>query len=282
MVQTYDTFLEVPLDLPIADGDDTITPGEEGAFYEPPFFEVAIPLGVTTPLETIVVPYYHMKPGARGKKVVALNRGLSRAGFRKWQDFSGIWNPWVTKALKKFQKSRKLAQTGVYDRKTHEKLARYYDAYAIKHLLAAPKLSKEQEKRNHFLAELMYIYNRRWNIVYSQRRPFDAWKPPRGLDCSASGEWACKFAGIPSPSGYSSYGWGNTDTQIYQLRRKGRSRPISQAEVGDFVFYGRGGDPSHVAYWIGQGRVWSFGHYPAGIYAWNYRSDSIGLYDLMG
>lgn len=279
-VQVYDSFLDVPLDMPGVDADDSVVPGEENIYYEP-----ASPIGIetllTAPLETFVVPYHFMKPGARGKKVKALNRALSRAGYRKWQAFSGVWNPWVTKALKEFQRHYSLPPTAIYDKKTHEKMARFYDAYAIKHLLAIPKVDKEQEKRNDFLAELMYIYNRRWNVVYTQRRPFDTWKPPRGLDCSASGEWACKWSNIPSPSGYSGYGWGNTWSQMGKLQSKGRKRPVSQAEIGDFVFYGSGG-PTHVAYWIGGGRVWSFGSYPAKILPIYYRSDYLGLYDLMG
>src|SRR3989304_8311856 len=204
MSNVYDSFLEVPLDIPGIDGDDSVVPEYENVYYEPavPFVSETL---LTAPKEIFVVPYYFMKPGSRGKKVKALNRALSHAGYRKWVKFSETGNPWVTKALKNFQEDYNLPATGIYDKKTHEKMARFYDAYSIKCLLAIPKVSKEQEKRNDFLAELMYIYNRRWNIVYTQRRPFDIWKPPRGLDCSASGEWACKWSNIPSPSGYSGY-----------------------------------------------------------------------------
>jgi len=280
----YDSLLDVPLDTYDGDdADDSVISGAEGIPYEPPVRPMTMLVSVQVTAQNLVAPYFLLKPGSRGKPVTALNRGLSRAGYRRWQQFSPIWNPWVTKSLKKFQKDHKLAQTGIYNRETHQKLARYYDAYSIKHLLQAsiPKITPEEKKRQAFLAELMYIYNRRWNIFYSQRRPFDIFKPPRGLDCSASGEWGCKYAGIPSPSGYSSYGWGNTWSQKSRLDRLGRRTSTQDAEVGDFVFYGSGG-PTHVAYWIGGMRVWSFGSYPAKILDIFYRSDYLGIYNLMG
>ena len=284
IMQVYDSLLDVPLDeYSVPDGDDSLVPAEEYSIFEP-IIEFSMPLSAPSEAaQTVVVPFFRLDSKSHGKPVRALNRALSVAGFRKWQKFSPVWNPWVTKALKNFQKSRGLPQTGVYNRPTHEKLAKFYDAYAIKHLLKAqkPTITKEQEKRQDFLAELMFVYNHRWNIYYTQMRPFDTRKPPRGLDCSASGEWACKWSEIPSPSGYSTYGYGNTWSQMGRLSRLGRKRNTNSAEIGDFVFYGRGG-PTHVAYWIGGGRVWSFGSYPAKILPIYYRSDYLGLYDLMG
>jgi hypothetical protein len=89
---------------------------------------------------------------------------------------------------------------------------------------------------------------------------------------------------VPSPSGYNGYGYGNTDTQISHLRNSQRTT-ISHAEIGDPKMYGAGGDPSHVAWFIGKrdgiSRVFSLGHYPAGIYDHDYRHDGIGVYDLL-
>jgi peptidoglycan hydrolase-like protein with peptidoglycan-binding domain len=275
----YNSLLEVPLDQPGVDGNDQDVPGSEFAEYVSPVIGQAFML--TTP--QLVVPYLPSGPGSKGLRVRALNRALSKAGFRKWQIFSTVWNPWVTKALKNFQKSRGLPITGKYDKATHAKLARFYDAYSIRYMLnSAQMVSPEERKRNGFMAELMYIYNRRWNVHYTQNRPWDTDKPPYGLDCSSSGEWASMQSGLPNLSGYTSWGYGNTDTQIYRLRRLGRARSLAQAEPGDPVYYGWNGDPSHVAYWIGGGRVWSFGSYPAKILAWNYRTDFIGCFDLLG
>lgn len=277
----YESFLDVPFDEPGVDGDDSLVSFSEGVPYTPATVDML--MSATPATMNLVVPYFLLKSGSKGKPVRALNRALSKAGYRKWQQFSYVWNPWVTKALKEFQTDNGLKGTGVYDKTTHSKLARYYDSYAIKHLLTAkkPQASKEEIKRQEFQAELMYIYNIRWNVYYTQRRPFDVFKPPKGLDCSASGEWACKWAEIPSPSGYSGYGWGNTWSQMGRLQKLRRKRSVSQAEIGDFVFYGSNG-PTHVAYWIGEGRVWSFGSYPAKILPVYYRSDYLGIYDLMG
>ncbi len=283
MVTVYDSLLDVPLDSPGEDGDDSLVPNGEGSYFEPVQPDTQLLMSLPLTAGSLAVPYFHLKKGSKGKPVVALNRSLSRAGYRKWQDFSRVWNPWVTKAVKKFQSDHNLKVTGVYDKETHRLLARYYDAYSIKYLLKAsiPPVDKNAAKRQEFLAELMYIYNIRWNVYYTQRRPFDVYKPPRGLDCSASGEWACKWAEIPSPSGYSGYGWGNTWSQMGRLSRLGRKTSVQKGKIGDFVFYGRGG-PTHVAYYIGGNRVWSFGSYPAKILNVYYRSDYLGIYSLFG
>jgi peptidoglycan hydrolase-like protein with peptidoglycan-binding domain len=280
----FDSFNEVPLDHYVFDdGDDSQVPGEEGAVYAPP--EVRL-LALATPSNNVVVPFYgEIKRNNRGPRVKALKRALSEAGFMQWGEFTPLMGPFAVNALKNFQKAYKLQVDGVYGRVTHQKLAPFYDAYAIKYLLIAPKpkQTKEQKKRSDFFAQLMYLYNKRSGIGYTQRRAFDTWKPPRGLDCSASGEWAAKWAELGSLSGYSSYGYGNTDSQIYRYRRLGRQRSsVWKAELGDPVYYGYGGDPSHVAYWVGGGRVWSFGSYPIKILSWNYRSDVIGAFDLIG
>ncbi len=281
MITVYDSLLDVPLDDPGEDGDDSIVPSGEGAYFEPMQPDTQLLLTLPSTAGSLAVPYFFLKPGSHGKPVVALNRALSRAGYRKWQVFSRVWNRWVTKALKKFQADHNLKVTGVYDKETHRLLARYYDAYSIKFLLKAalPPVDKNAEKRMDFQAELMYIYNIRWNVYYTQRRAFDVFKPPRGLDCSASGEWGCKWADIPSPSGYSSYGYGNTWSQMSRLNSLGRRTTVAKGKIGDFVFYGRGG-PTHVAYYIGGERVWSFGSYPCKILSVYYRSDYLGIYSL--
>ncbi|MBA2741915.1 MAG: peptidoglycan-binding protein [Actinobacteria bacterium] len=281
----YDSLLDVPLDEPGDDGDDRLVPGVEGVSHEPdpgPRFLLSL---VGEP--DLVVPFRGpLQIRSRGPAVKAMKRALSRAGYVKWHRFDGVFYKGTREALMEFQRDAPgVSVDGVYGPLTHRKLARFYDAYAIEYLLGET-VSPEQKKRNAFLAQLMYVYNRRWQVAYSQTRPFDLRRPPSALDCSASGEWAAKWAGIPSPSGYSGYGYGNTDTQIARLRSLGRERDsIRDAEIGDPKFYGRGGDPSHVAYYIGHkegvARVWSFGSYPAKILDASYRHDSIGVYALL-
>jgi hypothetical protein len=147
MPQVYDTLLDVPVDQPGVDADDRLVPAEVGVPYEPVEHHLLL-LNAPLSAQNLAVPFFRLDSKSSGKPVVALNRALSRADYRKWQAFSGTWNPWVTKALKNFQKDHKLAVTGVYNRDTHVKLARYYDAYAIKYLLKAsiPPVDKNMAK----------------------------------------------------------------------------------------------------------------------------------------
>lgn len=291
MTEILDSLLDVPLDDPAEDGDDRLVPGEEGARYDPdpgPRFALSL-VGEPTHL---VVPFRGpLKLGSRGAAVVAMKRALAHADCYAWEPnfrraFTPLLGPRAVKGIQKFSRlAQGLDETKVYTREVHAKLARFYDPYSIEHLLPPP-VSAADKKRNAFQAQLMYLYNRRWHVAYRQTRAWDGRKPPSSLDCSASGEWAAKWAGLRSLSGYSTWGYGNTDTQIAHLRaRGGRRSSIREAEIGDPKFFGYGGDPSHVAYFIGRvdgrARVWSNGHYPLGIYDADYRHDGIDVYDLL-
>lgn len=237
-MSVYDSLLDVPLDEQDAadDGDDSTVPSAGPHEAPRKTWTNTFVKGVTQ-REAIAVRFFPLKLGSRGKPVRALNRALSKAGFRKWTVFSFVFTIWVKRALQRFQKSRGLPQTGVYDRATHEKLARYYDAYAIKYLLLTliPKPTNDELERAEFLSELMYLYNNRYAYPYTQARPFDCRKPPsRGLDCSASGEWAGEHSPIGSLSGFPGCGYGNChspDTRI--LTADLRWVPAGDLEVGD-------------------------------------------------
>ena len=286
MIEVYESLLDVPLDEPPAqDGDDTLVPGAEGDRYITidPLQLIAAPGH-----EVMVVPFRGpLKFGMRGRHVLALKRALSRAGYLRWMPFTTYFGVRTRDALRKFQTKNGLAATGVYDYRTHQKLARFYDAYAIRHLLVDPADAKDEAQRKAFLAEIMYLYNRRYSIRYSQARPFDARRPPWALDCSATGEWCGHYSGLGSLSGYPSVGYGNTDTQLSRFRSKGWMRAsINSCRVGDPVYYGRGMDPSHVSFFIGRkdglNRTASFGSYPMRILPHNYRSDLIAMCNLTG
>lgn len=291
-VEVFDSLLDVPLDTPGDDGDDRTVPGAEGIGYipppEPP--EIALLLGVYTTARYVVPFQGPLKLGSRGRAVIALKRALAHADCYPWLPTVGkVFTPILGKAAERgIRKFSLLAagvdETKVYTRALHLKLAPYYDPYSIRHLLHD---TLDEREREAFLAELMYLYNRRFTIRYSQARPWDGRKPPAALDCSAAGEWAAKWAGLDSLSGYTGWGWGNTDTQIARFRSLGRVREsIQNAAVGDPKFYGRGWDPSHVAYYIGRAdgrpRVWSSGSYPFGIYDADYRQDGIAICNLTG
>lgn len=280
----YESLLDVPLDEYHGDdGDDQRVPSDTVAYDAP---RTLLAASTVTPDPHLVVPYLYAKAGDRGPHVKALKRALSRAGYGTWigAKFTGLLGPFAVRSLNAYKRKLMLPANGVYDRATHAKLAGFYDAYSIRYLLNAQtvKPTADQLKRNAFLAELMYLYNRRGSVQYTQRRAFDTSKPPYGLDCSASGEWAAKWAGMKSLSGYSGFGYGNTDSQIARFRRLNAMRAsVASASVGDPVYYGRNGDPSHVAYWITDGRVWSFGAYPIKVLEHDYRHDKIGVANLL-
>lgn len=281
----FDSLHDVPLDeYQGDDGDDSLIPSGQ-VNHEPPPVR-ALASAAAPPDPHVVVPYFYLKRNARGLAVLALVRALSVAGYGKWKGklFSRTLGVFAERNLNKFKAKHGLPQNGVYDRATHTQLAKFYDDYAIKHLLVAQvaKPTKEQKQRAAFIAQLMYLYNRRAYEQYTQRRAWDQHKPPAGLDCSASGEWAAEHSGLRSLSGYSGFGFGNTDSQLSRYRHlDGVRAGIASAQPGDPVYYGRGGDPSHVAFYLGDGRVWSFGAYPIKILAADYRHDRIAICNLM-
>jgi len=300
-ITVYDSLLDVPLDpLPESEGDDRLVPGEEGAAYvpapvapDPVFMVLMVALYANT---NLVVPFRGpLKPGrqptdVKRRAVIAMKRSLAHADCYPWlpnkgKPFTGYFGRTAKSGLRKFTRlAAGVAEKEVYDREAHRALARYYDPYSIEHLL---RDTLDEREREAFLAQLMYLYNRRYGLRYTQARPWDGRKPPVGLDCSATGEWGAKWAGLKSPSGYSGWGYGNTDTQLARFRALGRVREsIASAKPGDPKYYGRGWDPSHVAWYIGhrdgKARVFSFGSYPAGIYAHDYRHDGIATCNLTG
>jgi peptidoglycan hydrolase-like protein with peptidoglycan-binding domain len=294
MATVYDSLLDVPLDEqdPADDGDDSVIPEETP--HDAPL-KLAAPFSIID--HAIAVPFIAAKPGDRGKHIRALNRALSKAGFRRWQVFSTVWPRqipgkvnWLTRAVRRFQQAHGVPVTGVYDRATHDKLAHYYDAYAIKYLLMAPvpQPTKDDHERAAFVAQLMYLYNRRYTIPYTQRRPGSCSTPPTGADCSFSGEWAGTHCTIGSLSGYPGCGYGNTDSQLARFRTLKRIRAsIATAKPGDPKYYGTSlWNPTHVSYFLGRSdgvaRVWSFGSFPIKILDADYRHDGVAVCNLTG
>lgn len=285
----YESFDQVPLDEqdPELDGDDSIVPGE-GDFDAP----IVAPRMAGTPVVRTIAPFPgSLRQGSRNKGVRAINKALAKAGYRRWQVFSFVWTRWTTRAYIRFCKAQGVPWTEggktVYTIAAHKRLAKHFDAYDLKYLLLAPKPqpTPDEKMRAEFIAELMEIYNRRWSIAYSQARPADLSKPISRADCSASGEIAAFFAGFKRTlSGWATFGAGNTWSQLGYFRSRGWTRGTSWAtyKPGDPVYYGRGGSPTHVAYWLGNGRVWSFGSFPAKILPIDYRSDRIVVCNLTG
>ena len=142
-------------------------------------------------------------------------------------------------------------------------------------------------------------YHFRSQIAYSQARPTQLRLPRETtrLDCSGLVAACMDFAGVMPKVDWR---WTNTWTQI----RLGKQVGLDAARPGDVVFYGRPGDPTHEALFLGTLRqlratvtvpaevasqfgtagpyVLSNGHHPMGIYFVDYRSDRIQIRDLIG
>lgn len=295
-IEVYDSLLDVPLDEhdPAEDGDDSLVPSRVGAIYPAPL-RVPPPRAAGERL-TMVAPYPGpLRRGSRNKAVRAINKGLSKAGFRRWQVFSFLFTHWTERALGRFLRAkgvpieRDAKKRIIYTRKAHVALTPHFDAYDIKYLLPQkPKPTRDEKERAAFVAQLMYLYNIRYQLAYTQFRPGDCRKPPRGADCSFSGEWAGEYSDIGSLSGYLGCGYGNTYSQLERYRRLGRVREsIRSAKPGDPKYYGSSQwNPTHVAFYIGhkdgRARVWSFGAYPVKILDASYRHDGIAVCNLTG
>jgi cell wall-associated NlpC family hydrolase len=211
------------------------------------------------------VPYTRqIKPGTTGKDVKAVKRALSTAGVMQWGGFTATFGPFAVRALKTFQKQQGLTQDGVYDLADHKKLGPYFDAYGA-YLMGLAAVSPEEEKRRAIVAAAMLGYAHRSTIHYTMG-PLRMWgvknkvrppKVPPYEDCSSFATWCYWVAGAKDPNGpaFNFNGYGYTGTQI----QAGRSISTTRLKRGDLVFYGRRSVPSHVAIYVGDGRVVSHG-----------------------
>ena len=240
-------------------------------------------------MANIVVPYLPCKLGDRGPAVRALRRALKNAGYGK---LAGQYLPWgqgLSKLLRQFEIGAGLhsggTATNAYVKATHLKLARYYDAPALKSLNLAQANTRKQKIRAAKVANCMYLYNIRTQLAYRQTRPWDRRKPPAALDCSGAKGWGDERAGAPSCG--QPFGYGNTWTQMDWYIGKGAVRELQQAEPGDPVYYGRSiTNTTHVADYLGrneQGQdiVFSNGSYPCAIRALDYRRDRQAICNLL-
>lgn len=250
--------------------------------------------------------------GVRGNDVIGYKRALSRAApqMYKWGQFTDYFGPEFRNALVAYQRSFGLEADGRIGPRTCAQLAGdkrrgfpdewAFDATAMKLVndFCIKHLSNPDERiRSAIVSAGLYWYAHRYEISYSQTRPFRMCKPPyvpSTWDCSAFATNCHYAAGAPNPNGREYDGQGYTGT----LMSTGVKVPsVSDLEVGDLIFYGysggsgpafRPGDPTHVAVYAGLIKgvrsVISNGHHPMGIYAYNYRHDinHYRSYDVAG
>jgi hypothetical protein len=222
-----------------------------------------------------------IRDGTRGVDVVAVKRGLSRAGYIRWGNFTPVWGEFAVKATQEFQKDKGIKPlTGYYGSLTHAALVKShrkgsrtefaFDAYSIalmRDQCAQLAEMPEERIRAAIVAEAARLYAHRNEIVYSQDRPFRLERPPfvpGELDCSGF-VTVCHFiGGAPDPNGRDYDGHGYTGT----LMSRGERCSQRDLEAGDLVFYGHTtnrkpafpvGSPTHVAVYDGDGGVYSQG-----------------------
>lgn len=220
--------------------------------------------------QSIVVPFPgNVGQGDAGDAVFAIKRAYARSvsGFRLRQLMS---KPLAVRRAWGKQFSDEFGQT-VYTRQRHTLLAPYYDAYALQLLRSAaePEPSPRDLQIARQLAWHTALYNRRYQVPYSQARPSQLYRPElitRG-DCSGSIAGGCAWANI-----LPRVDWRYTNTWIQSADGFGGQlvSGIASARPGDVIFYG---SPGHEALYLGDGLIWSFGSYPIKILRSTYRSD---------
>ena len=204
-----------------------------------------------------------LKKGARGPDVVAVKRALRRAKcytVPKGQEMTTQLGPRAIAGIKKFQRTHDLKADGIYGIRTHRKLMRFFDSYGARLMSRAPDpTTMTASLRQRILAEALWGYNNRYSIRYAQVRPMTALNRghalPQTMDCSEFATLCYKRAGASDPNGGLFSGYGYTGT----LGQRGRYVALSQAKIGDLVFYGNGFPWHHVAVYAGFGRVVSHG-----------------------
>lgn len=240
----------------------------------------ASPKSLSNP-KTIYVPLKrNVKFGTRGNDAFAVKRALAKAGYGKWGawgKYSKLFYTYSVRRLRTFQQQHHQHVDGVYGPSTHRKLAPYYDAYG-RYLMGTIKTRTVATKRARVVNAAMFGYQHRASIHYTQSasRMYGVRhriKPPRipiYEDCSSFATWCYWIASAADPNGLGYNGAGYTGTLIHH----GRRVSASNMKPGDLVFYGRYSIPSHVAIYVGSGRVVSHGSEVGPLLiSWNYRGD---------
>lgn len=240
----------------------------------------------------MTVPFCRqLSRGCKGEDVRGHKIALHRAAPHKYPlegPYSDLFGPIFEAGVKAFQAAHSITPSGKVGRRTHEALAASkmagsseyaFNIHSIDLCRRFCSQTHEQKVRHSIVAAAYYWYSHRLQIQYIQSRPFALGKPPfvpHGWDCSAFAT-ACHFAGgAPDPNRLNYNHQGYTGTLLNSGRTVGS---VSELEPGDLVFYGYTtrsspafphGSPTHVAVYVGNGRVISNGHYPMGLYPVNY------------
>jgi hypothetical protein len=208
--------------------------------------------------------------GCKGRDVTAVQLALRVAKFRK-TDPTGKYGVKTQKQVHEFKLHHGIHLEHGYREKTHHALWPYF-GYTARHLYRqAYERIEENRMVNRIIGAAWYGYNEREWMHYTQdgRRGTDFGPPPNvpnWTDCSGFATWCYKSAGAPDPNGLGYRIIGYTGTMIQH------GTVISTPTRACLVFYGH--PVSHVAVYVGNGNVISFGSESGPLYLpLRYRSD---------
>jgi hypothetical protein len=214
---------------------------------------------------------------SRGRDVRALKRVLRRLDYL---DLPGgqvgpVFDAATEAAVRAYQRDKGLEVDGQVGPITFSSLLPNYSRYE-RLLVSQVKPNRIRGKRHKIVATAFVGYKNKDALHYTQdgRRMEgvrNGVRPPRHPsweDCSSFATWCYWAAGAPDPNGSGYDGFGYTGTQVQHGKTTNSPRP------GDLVFYGGGAVPSHVAVYVGNGKVVSHGSEPGPyLLAIDYRGD---------
>jgi hypothetical protein len=263
-MDVYFNLADIPLDeYQGTDHDDSLHGQPDVQLHDPltiPFL-ASKAKGLYAPLKKPV------KLGSTGPGALAVHRVCWHAGVRKRppKGFSRVIGPFGVIFIKRLQKKLGVKVDGVYGMTTHKKAAAkgYIKAYEAQLFTLVKTKTLEDERRDKIVATALFGYHNRGVIHYTQgplrmegvRRRLRPPSIPRWEDCSSFATWCYWVSGTADPNRLNYNGQGYTGTQI----NHGEHISGSNLKQGDLVFYGRGSAPSHVAVYVGSGRVVSHG-----------------------
>jgi hypothetical protein len=144
-----------------------------------------------------------------------------------------------------------------------------------------PCVSDTSNARDKIVTAAWALYNQRANGHYTQdsrrwsgiaNKVCPSSGAPPYSDCSSSTTWCYWTVFGNGPDFINGANWkaGYTGTQVSH----GKEVTLAQAKPADLVFYGKShSDISHVAIYVGGGKVISHGSDPVGYYGVDYRTD---------
>lgn len=233
----------------------------------------------------MIVPFTRvLKKGSKGRDVLAVQRALARAGYRKWGvGFTGVAGQPFVDQIRRFQRQHKLPTTGTYTRATHEKMRPYFDRYGANLMVKAKRAQggTGSSGRDAAVHAAMEGYNYRGHIHYTQgparmdivrHKRMPPWHGDIWEDCSSSVTAWFWIGKLPDPNHLGYNGQGYTGTlAVHGVR-------VTFPKPGDFAFYKPPYPYGHVAMCVGYQNgvpmVVSHGGESGPSYVpWNYRGD---------